>query len=196
MQHQHFHSSATGRRSADTTKCCGFDGDATVDDSHFCTLLCGTMYVPLVALPTSTINASPNFGPLLQNVIWVTNTLTFVRRDVFLILYRPKQPNLHSWLTFVKLVFRGNGSFLSNLSALQSVDNIMTFALKELKNDGMGIIIGTFDNYIYSEQRFGELVKHYRCLYLAKPPSTNLIILHLASVKWRHPPRSLVLLYQ
>lgn len=59
----------------------------------------------------------------------------------------------------------------------------MTFALKELKNDGMGIIIGTFDNYIYSEQRFGELVKHYRCLYLAKPPSTNLIILHLASVK-------------
>ena len=68
-----------------------------------------------------------------------------------------------------------------------SVDNIMTFALKELKNDGMGIIIGTFDNYlrliIHDEQRFGELVKHYkRCLYLAKPPSTNLIILHLASV--------------
>ena len=47
MQHQHFHSSATGRRSADTTKCCGFDCDATFDDSHFCTLLCGTMYVPL-----------------------------------------------------------------------------------------------------------------------------------------------------
>jgi len=51
----------------------------------------------------------------------------------------------------------------------------------------MGIIIGTFDNYlrliIHDEQRFGELVKHYkRCLYLAKPPSTNLIILHLASV--------------
>ena len=34
------------------------------------------------SIATSTINASPNFGPLLQNVICVTNTLTFVRRDV------------------------------------------------------------------------------------------------------------------
>ena len=82
MQHRHFHSSATGRRSADTTKCCGVDCDAPFDGSHFFTLLCGTMHEPLVVLPTSTINASPNFGPLLQNVVCVTNTLTFVRQDV------------------------------------------------------------------------------------------------------------------
>ena len=51
------------------------------------------------------------------------------------------QPNLpYSLRNIVELVFRGNGLFLPNLSALQSVDNIMTFALKGkgARNDGMG----------------------------------------------------------
>ncbi len=55
-----------GPRSTETAKCCGFNCDKDVDDSHYCSL-CGNNVCALCSI--ANVNDKNSFEPLLKNVI-------------------------------------------------------------------------------------------------------------------------------